>query len=58
MLGPDNVAVGAQNPGPPDTDVRSLPNLKWSLAASHNRLREMHWHPDNDGCQYGISGHA
>lgn len=43
VLGPDNVAIGAQNPGSPDTDAGSLPNLKWSFAASHNRLLSGGW---------------
>ncbi|MET0701374.1 MAG: cupin domain-containing protein [Mycobacterium sp.] len=43
VLGPDNVAIGAQNPGAPDTDSGSLPNLKWSFAASHNRLLNGGW---------------
>ena len=38
ILGPDNVAIGAQNPGAPQTDSGSLPNLKFSFAAAHNRL--------------------
>ncbi|OPE44796.1 hypothetical protein BV510_30310, partial [Mycolicibacterium diernhoferi] len=33
VLGPDNVAIGVQNPGAPSTDSGSLPNLKWSFAA-------------------------
>ena len=28
-LGPDNMVIGAQNPGSLDTDADSLPNLKW-----------------------------
>lgn len=43
VLGPDNVAIGAQNPGAPGTDAGSLPNLKWSFAASHNRLLNGGW---------------
>jgi oxalate decarboxylase len=43
VLGPDNIAIGAQNPGAPDTDSGSLPNLKWSFAASHNRLLNGGW---------------
>jgi oxalate decarboxylase len=43
VLGPDNVAIGVQNPGAPDTDSGSLPNLKWSFAASHNRLLNGGW---------------
>jgi oxalate decarboxylase len=43
VLGPDNVPIGAQNPGAPETDAGSLPNLKWSFAASHNRLLTGGW---------------
>ena len=43
VLGPDNVAIGAQNPGAPDTDSGSLPNLKFSFAAAHNRLLTGGW---------------
>lgn len=38
VLGPDNVAIGLQNPGAPLTDSGSMPNLKFSFAAAHNRL--------------------
>jgi len=43
ILGPDNVAIGAQNPGAPQTDSGSLPNLKFSFAAAHNRLLDGGW---------------
>jgi len=43
VLGPDNVAIGAQNPGAPDTDAGSMPNLKFSFAAAHNRLLTGGW---------------
>ena len=43
VLGPDNVAVGAQNPGAPSTDSGSMPNLKFSFAAAHNRLLPGGW---------------
>src|SRR6185295_17089580 len=43
VLGPDNVPIGAQNPGAPDTDAGSLPNLKFPFAAAHNRLLTGGW---------------
>jgi oxalate decarboxylase len=43
VLGPDNVAVGAQNPAAPSTDSGSMPNLKFSFAAAHNRLLDGGW---------------
>lgn len=43
ILGPDNVPIGAQNPGAPQTDSGSLPNLKFSFAAAHNRLLTGGW---------------
>jgi len=43
VLGPDNVPIGAQNPGAPDTDAGSLPNLKFPVAAAHNRLLTGGW---------------
>ena len=43
ILGPDNVPIGAQNPGAPQTDSGSLPNLKFSFAAAHNRLLDGGW---------------
>lgn len=43
VLGPENPAIAAQNPGAPSTDSGSLPNLKWSFAASHNRLLSGGW---------------
>jgi len=43
VLGADNVPVGSQNPGAPETDSGSLPNLKFSFAASHNRLLSGGW---------------
>lgn len=43
VLGPDNVAVGAQNPGAPSTDSGSMPNLKFPFAAAHNRLLDGGW---------------
>lgn len=43
VLGPDNVAIGAQNPGAPWTDSGSMPNLKYSFAAAHNRLLDGGW---------------
>src|SRR3982751_6405234 len=43
VLGPDNVPVGLQNPGAPPTDSGSMPNLKFSFAAAHNRLLPGGW---------------
>ncbi|MDV3126767.1 cupin domain-containing protein [Mycobacterium sp. 21AC1] len=43
VLGPDNVPVGVQNPGAPGTDSGSMPNLKFSFAAAHNRLLRGGW---------------
>jgi oxalate decarboxylase len=43
ILGPDNVAIDAQNPVAPQTDSGSLPNLKFSFAAAHNRLLDGGW---------------
>jgi oxalate decarboxylase len=43
VLGADNVPVGSQNPGAPETDSASLPNLKFSFAAAHNRLLSGGW---------------
>jgi len=43
VLGPDNVAIGRQNPGAPPTDSGSLPNLKFPFAAAHNRLLSGGW---------------
>lgn len=43
VLGPDNSALSQQNPGAPPTDAGSLPNLKFSFSASHNRLLPGGW---------------
>ena len=43
VLGPDNVAIGRQNPGAPPTDSGSLPNLKFPFSAAHNRLLSGGW---------------
>jgi oxalate decarboxylase len=43
VLGPDNLSISAQNPGAPDTDSGSMPNLKFSFAAAHNRLLDGGW---------------
>ena len=43
VLGPNNLAIGAQNPGAPPTDSGSLPNLKFPFAAAHNRLLSGGW---------------
>lgn len=43
VLGPDNIAVGRQNPGAPSTDSGSLPNLKFPFSAAHNRLLSGGW---------------
>jgi oxalate decarboxylase len=43
VLGPDNVVIGLQNPGAPLTDSGSMPNLKFSFAAAHNRLLPGGW---------------
>jgi len=43
VLGPNNVPIGLQNPGAPPTDAGTLPNLKFSFAASHNRLLSGGW---------------
>lgn len=43
VLGPDNAAIGLQNPGAPSTDAGSLPNLKFPFAAAHNRLLPGGW---------------
>ncbi|WP_276127853.1 cupin domain-containing protein [Mycobacterium shigaense] len=43
VLGPDNEPIGRQNPGAPPTDSGSLPNLKFSFGAAHNRLLDGGW---------------
>ena len=46
ILGPRNVPVERQNPDlltAPMTDSRTVPNLKYSFAASHNRLLPAGW---------------
>jgi oxalate decarboxylase len=43
VLGPNNVAIGAQNPGAPETDSGTIPNLKFPFAAAHNRLLSGGW---------------
>lgn len=43
VLGPDNAAIAAQNPGAPATDAGSMPNLKFPYAAAHNRLLSGGW---------------
>ena len=37
------MAIGAHNPVAPQTDSGSLPNLKFSFAAAHNRLLDGGW---------------
>lgn len=44
--GPRNVVVDRQNPDlltPPRTDSGTIPNLKYSFSAAHNRLEEGGW---------------
>src|SRR5690242_2283655 len=43
VLGPDNVAIEEQNPGAAPTDSGTVPNLKFSFAAAHNRLLGGGW---------------
>jgi oxalate decarboxylase len=46
ILGPRNVPVERANPDlltPPRTDSGTVPNLKYSLAAAHNRLLSAGW---------------
>jgi len=46
ILGPRNIAVETQNPDllvPPRTDSRTVPNLKYSFSAAHNRLLTAGW---------------
>src|SRR3954469_5956949 len=46
ILGPRNEAVELENPdhlAPPPTDSRTVPNLKFSFAAAHNRLLTAGW---------------
>src|SRR4051794_22455227 len=46
ILGPRNVAVERENPDlltPPVTDSGTIPNLKYSFAAAHNRLLPGGW---------------
>ena len=46
ILGPHNVPVEKENPDlltPPRTDSGTVPNLKYSFAASHNRLLSGGW---------------
>jgi oxalate decarboxylase len=46
ILGPRNVAVERENPDvliPPRTDSGTIPNLKYSFAAAHNRLVPGGW---------------
>ena len=40
VLGPDNVAIALQNPGPLPPIQAALPNLKFPFAAAHNRLQK------------------
>jgi oxalate decarboxylase len=46
ILGPRNVPVERENPDlltPPTTDSRTVPNLKYSFSAAHNRLLRGGW---------------
>src|SRR5918996_2733422 len=46
ILGPRNVPLERANPDlltPPPTDSRTVPNLKYSFAAAHNRLLSAGW---------------
>jgi oxalate decarboxylase len=46
ILGPRNVPVERENPDlltPPATDSRTVPNLKYSFSAAHNRLLPGGW---------------
>ena len=46
ILGPRNVALERENPAllaSPDTDAGTIPNLKFSFAAAHNRLLTGGW---------------
>ena len=46
MLGPHNVRIERENPDllvPPPTDSGTVPNLKYSFAASHTRLLTAGW---------------
>jgi oxalate decarboxylase len=46
ILGPRNVPLERENPDllvPPETDAGTIPNLKYSFAAAHNRLLTGGW---------------
>jgi oxalate decarboxylase len=46
ILGPHNVQIERENPDhlvPPETDSGTVPNLKFSFAAAHNRLQTGGW---------------
>jgi oxalate decarboxylase len=46
MMGPHNVSIEHQNPDllvPPQTDSGTVPNLKFSFAATHNRVLSGGW---------------
>ncbi|KAL1746018.1 RmlC-like cupin domain-containing protein [Schizophyllum fasciatum] len=46
VLGPTNRPLDLQNPdllAPPSTDVGDVPNLKWPMSLSHNRLTDGGW---------------
>ena len=46
ILGPRNVRIERENPDllvPPETDSGTIPNLKYSFAAAHNRLLTGGW---------------
>ncbi|KDQ07255.1 hypothetical protein BOTBODRAFT_38960 [Botryobasidium botryosum FD-172 SS1] len=46
LLGPQNIPLDRQNPdflAPPSTDSGSVPNAKWPLSLSHNRIQEGGW---------------
>ncbi|KAK7691348.1 hypothetical protein QCA50_004744 [Cerrena zonata] len=46
ILGPQNVPLQQQNPdilAPPTTDAGSIPNSKWPMILSHNRIQTGGW---------------
>ncbi|TFK22775.1 oxalate decarboxylase [Coprinopsis marcescibilis] len=46
IIGPNNPNIAVQNPdlfAPPTTDAGSIPNFKWPMSLSHNRLQTGGW---------------
>ncbi|KAF6756805.1 oxalate decarboxylase [Ephemerocybe angulata] len=46
IIGPNNPNIAVQNPdllAPPTTDSGSVPNIKWPMSLSHNRLSSGGW---------------